>query len=187
MEPMAYRVVPDGLRSLMEPAAHHVRRASDLVGYVDDPEALQRLVDQGNPVIYETWDADIPESAGHLRFGITVIHPGRIGDEFYLTKGHFHVRRETAEVYYGLQGHGYLVMQKEDGEFRAVPIEPGSVVYVPPGWAHRSVNTGSVPLVMLFVYPGEAGHDYETIRATGFRQVVVERDGAPAVVPARRS
>ncbi len=30
----------------------------------------------------------------------------------------------------------------------------------PPGWAHRSVNTGDEPYAFLAVYPGGAGHDY---------------------------
>ena len=49
-------------------------------------------------------------------------------------------------------------------------------------WAHRSVNTGAEDLVMFFVYPGNAGHDYGTIEQQGFRKLVVERDGHPQVV-----
>ena len=57
------------------------------------------------------------------------------------------------------------------------------VLYVPPGWAHRSVNTGSgEDLVTFFVYPGHAGHDYGSIESQGFRKLVVERDGAPCIV-----
>ncbi|MFZ5822943.1 MAG: glucose-6-phosphate isomerase family protein [Bacillota bacterium] len=185
MEPLVNRIVMSPPNALMGSAAHHnVRRASDLIGYVSDPGALQRLIEAGNPIMYETYESGVPEAAGHLAYGITVLHPGKIGAEYSLTKGHYHVQRETSEIYYGLQGNGYMVMQNEQGEFRAVAIGAGEVVYVPPGWAHRSVNTGAVPLIMLFAFPADAGHDYKAILETGFRQIVVEQDGVPAIVPA---
>lgn len=169
----------------MFPDTHHnVRRASDLTGYVADPDALQRLIDSGNPVLYETYEAPVPEGPGHIMYGITILHPGKIGSEYNMTKGHYHVRRETAEMYYGLQGEGFLVMENEQGDFEAAPIKAGDVVYVPPGWAHRSVNTGSTPLIMLYAFPADAGHDYRTILEKGFRQIVVEQDGKVAIVPA---
>ena len=64
---------------------------------------------------------------------------------------------------------------------------PGVVAYVPPHWAHRTVNTGSEPFVFLAIYPGDAGHDYGTIETEGFPQRVVERDGQPAVVEASQA
>lgn len=169
--------------ALLEPFQRHtVRRASDLVGYAHDRQALQELIEAGDPVIYETYEPHVPEAAGHLMYGITVLYPGRIGSEYYLTKGHYHVQRQTAEIYYGLRGKGLLVMQQEEGGFQAVPIEKGRVVYVPPGWAHRSVNTGHEPLVMLYAFAADAGHDYRTIEERGFRCIVVDRNGEPAIV-----
>jgi glucose-6-phosphate isomerase len=50
---------------------------------------------------------------------------------------------------------------------------PGTVAYVPPNWAHRTVNTGEEPFVFFAVYPGQAGHDYGTIEKTGFPQRVL--------------
>jgi glucose-6-phosphate isomerase len=37
------------------------------------------------------------------------------------------------------------------------------MVYVPPHWAHRSINTGNEPLISFCVYPGDAGHNYGDI------------------------
>jgi len=34
----------------------------------------------------------------------------------------------------------------------------------------------------LGIYPAQAGHDYGAIATRNFRQVVVERDGQPAVL-----
>ena len=47
-------------------------------------------------------------------------------------------------------------------------MRPGTVAYVAPCWAHRTVNTGSEPFVFLAVYHGDAGHDYGTIETEGF-------------------
>jgi glucose-6-phosphate isomerase len=54
---------------------------------------------------------------------------------------------------------------------------------VPPGWAHRSVNSGAAAdLVTFFVYPGHAGHDYGSIEKQGFRKLIVDRNGKPEFV-----
>jgi len=50
-------------------------------------------------------------------------------------------------------------------------------VYVPPFWAHRSVNTGDEPLISFCVYPADAGHNYGDIEKQGFPQKITRRDG----------
>ena len=76
-----------------------------------------------------------------------------------------------------------MVMETPEGEWAVEPLRPGKVLYVPPRWAHRSVNTGSQEdLVTLYIYPAHAGHDYGTIETRGFHKLVVERDGKPQVI-----
>ena len=58
------------------------------------------------PVLYEVYEFKRPEVAGELLHGVSVIHPGLVGNEFFMTKGHFHSLLETAEVYYCLKGEG---------------------------------------------------------------------------------
>jgi glucose-6-phosphate isomerase len=99
-----------------------------------------------------------------------------------LTKGHFHEKRDRAEVYLGLAGEGYLVLQADDGTVRGVPMQPGTVAYVPPMWAHRTVNTGDEPFIFFAAWPGDAGHDYGTIEQTGFAKLLVDRDGQATLV-----
>jgi glucose-6-phosphate isomerase len=55
------------------------------------------------------------------------------------------------------------------------------MVYVPPYWAHRSINTGDEPLVSFCVYPGDAGHNYGDIATEGFPRRVFIRDGTEVV------
>lgn len=120
--------------------------------------------------------------SGELLHGISIVHPGKVGDEYYMTKGHFHTVLETAEVYVCLSGQGAMVMETPEGDWAVEWLAPGRVLYVPPRWAHRSVNTGPDDLITLFAYPGHAGHDYGTIEQQGFRKLIVERDGAAVVV-----
>lgn len=183
MDPLKAIVIADRFPPLDHPALRRrVRKASDLRGVFMDEEALEWLIRQGDPVVYETYEPPVPESAGHLTFGLTVMFAGQVGSEYFMTRGHFHVQRQTAEVYYALRGLGYLLMQDEQDRARAEPLEPGSMVYVPPGWAHRSVNTGAEPLVFIYVFPADAGHDYGAIQQKGFAKVVVQAQGRPVVV-----
>ena len=76
-----------------------------------------------------------------------------------------------------------MVMETLDGEWAIEELRPGRVLYVPPYWAHRSVNTSQDDdLITFYVYPGNAGHDYGTIERQGFRKLVVERHGQPAII-----
>jgi glucose-6-phosphate isomerase len=135
-----------------------------------------------NPLIYEVYATDLPESEGQVLYCTTVIYPGAVGDEYFMTKGHFHALRDRAEVYVGLAGEGYLLLATDAGEARALKMEPGVITYVPPYWAHRTINCGSVPFVFLAAWPGDAGHDYATIETMGFPKLLVQRDGQPTLI-----
>jgi glucose-6-phosphate isomerase len=99
-----------------------------------------------------------------------------------MTKGHYHAKRDRGEVYVGMSGEGSVLLQLEDGTVRSVPMRPGTAAYVPPYWAHRTVNTGSAPFSFFSVWPGDAGHDYATIERFGFAKIMVWRDGQAVLV-----
>ncbi len=157
-----------------------VRRASDMRGFYSDENALDRLIENGNPVIYEVYAVPY-EGEGELSYAVTFLHAGTVGEEFYMTKGHYHEKRDRAELYIGIRGHGILLMQRGD-EVQWKEMKRGDVIYVPPHWAHRSINVGDEDFVFLAVYPGDAGHDYGSIAERGFAKIVVRRDGKYEVV-----
>jgi glucose-6-phosphate isomerase len=162
---------------------HIQRRLSSMKGQFLDQAAYDALLASEDVLLYEVYEIRRPEVAGELLHGLSIVHPGKVGDEYYMTKGHFHTVLETAEVYYCLKGQGLMVMETPEGEWAVEPLRPNTVLYVPPRWAHRSVNTSlTEDLVTFFVYPGHAGHDYRTIETQGFRKLVVERDGQPQIV-----
>lgn len=159
-----------------------VRRAADMRGYYADPEALETSIDSGNPVHYRVYEKAIPETPGHLLFCISVLEPGTVGDEYFMTKGHYHVVADTAETYLCLCGQGYMLMKTSNGACAEEFMMRGRLVYVPPYWAHRSVNTGRVALVSLCVYPAHAGHNYGDIELHGFPKRILCQGGQPAIV-----
>jgi glucose-6-phosphate isomerase, archaeal len=164
--------------SLTPSSASMVRRLSDMATAYQDTATVQAILDSGDdPVIYTAYDADVPADSGHLLFRTTIINPGTVGSEFYMTRGHHHVR-DSAELYLGMSGEGIMMMESRDGDFAIQPLAPLAAVYVPPGWAHRTINTGDVPLIFLAVYYGDAGHDYET----GFSRRVNRGDDGPEIV-----
>ena len=154
----------------MENAKNHlIRKASDMKGYYKDENALKEIIEKGNdPLHYEVFEVPVPEEYGQLMYCISKLQPGKVGDEFFLTKGHYHTIVETSEIYYCLRGEGYMMMKTADGQCVAEKMERGRMVYVPPFWAHRSINTGIEPLVSFCVYPGDAGHNYGDIATEGF-------------------
>jgi glucose-6-phosphate isomerase len=159
---------------------HVERRLSALRGQFADEASYERMLASEDRVIYEVYEIKRPEVEGELIMGISVVHPGKVGREFFMTKGHFHTILETAEIYYCMRGEGYMVMETPEGEASVEALSPGKVLYVPPRWAHRSVcSSRQEDLVTFFAYPAHAGHDYGTIEEQGFRKLVVDGpDGA---------
>lgn len=158
-----------------------VRTAADMTGYYRDEAALQRLVADHDPVHYEVFEKNIPEEYGHLLLCISKLYPGRVGEECWMTKGHFHTVSGTAETYLCLRGQGYMLMKTSDGRCVAEPMRRNRMVYVPPFWAHRSINTGQEPLISFCVYPADAGHNYGDIATEGFPQRVFIRNGQEVI------
>lgn len=143
--------------------------------YADVGITNSLLANGDDPIIYEVHVTELPEQEGHILHCTTKIYPGKIGNEYHMTKGHYHARRDQGEVYVGLSGQGYLVMQTESGETSTIPMKLGTAAYVPPYWAHRTVNVGNDPFVFFAAWAGEAGHDYDTIERDGFRKLIIEQ------------
>jgi len=158
------------------------RFLSNMKGMFADESALEEMIKQDNKLVYEFYELGMPWTSGDLQFGTSITYPGKVGNEYFMTKGHFHKILDTAEVYYCLSGRGYMLMENPEGDWKAEELTPGKVVYVPKRYAHRSINVGNEPFVTFFVFRGDAGHDYGTIETKGYRKLIVEKDGKPEIV-----
>lgn len=140
---------------------------------------------------------------GSKKRNITVLETGTVGTEYIKTYGHYHIGN-LDETYWFVGGEGVVLQQKlveENGvpqpdrveEFKAIRIKAGDFTYMPPGYGHLIVNTGTVWMVMEDDSPVEGsgdnasmpGHaDYEMVKQMhGFAYYVVEKGGVPALVP----
>ena len=162
---------------------HIERRLSAMKGQFLDQDAYDKMLSTKDRLIYEVYEIKRPEVEGEMLMGISIVHPGKVGREFFMTKGHFHSALETSEIYYCLRGEGYVVMENPEGDTSVEALLPGTVLYVPPRWAHRSICTSrQEDLVTFFVYPANAGHDYGTIERQGLRKLVLEGSDGPEIV-----
>ncbi|MBT5139610.1 MAG: glucose-6-phosphate isomerase [Acidimicrobiaceae bacterium] len=175
--PAPVRLNPGG--SLTGAVATSTRTLADLDGIFAD-EVAREAMPHGT-VVYrvESFTPVDPGTSGGLFFGTSFLEAGRVGDEFFMTRGHVHERAEAAEFYWGIEGEGILLMMDEDREIRAETVVPGSVHYVPGRAAHRLVNTGSERLAVGACWPADAGHDYGTVSDKGFAARVRLIDGEP--------
>ena len=173
----------DPRTGVIEGAPSSSRYLSDLEGCFADSAAFEERVREENPVIYTVSSIAPANGDGQLHYGLGVLAPGRIGCEYFMTRGHFHAWRPAAEVYVGLCGVGaMLLVDVLTGESRLVPLVADSIVYVPGHTAHRTINTGDTPLTYIGIYPAAAGHDYGSIAVQNFRKVVAAVDGKPTLL-----
>jgi glucose-6-phosphate isomerase len=158
------------------------RTLSDMKGMYADEAALEAAIKANDELVYEFYELKLPENPGDLLFGTSIVYPGKVGNEYFMTKGHFHTILDTSEVYYCLSGRGYMLMESPEGDWDAKLMTPGDAVYVPRRYAHRSINIGNEKLITFFVFRADAGHDYGTIETKGYRKLIVEKDGEPVIV-----
>ena len=156
--------------------SRYQKRFRDLAGLYADTQAFEeRARTKGDEVVYEVTDHHPSARTGDLITGVTRMSPGKVGNEFFMTRGHIHAVSDRPELYFGLKGKGLMLMESVDGVTRVAEISPLVACYVPPFWIHRSVNVGDDDLVMLFCYPADSGQDYNIIqRSNGLKQRVID-------------
>jgi glucose-6-phosphate isomerase len=158
-----------------------VRRIKDLEGLFADQEAFKKIDKEMIVYEVESYFPVTDGTEGGLFFGITRIRPGKIGNEYFMTKGHSHTIENRAEYYWGIEGEGVLLFMDKTRNIRAECISPGSLHYINGEISHRVVNTGGSVLSFGACWPSDAGHNYETVARTGFSARVIEVDGKPEV------
>ncbi|WP_432571734.1 glucose-6-phosphate isomerase family protein [Kineococcus sp. SYSU DK005] len=174
-EPGALSIGTDG--SIGGRTGSYVKHLRDLDGVYRDPVAFAAPLEErgGGALAYRVQEHRTGHGPGALIVGTSTLLPGRVGEEYALTRGHLHAVADRAELYHCLSGRGVMLLETLDGQSRAVPLSAGRAVHVPGHWIHRSVNVGDEPFVTLFTYPADAGQDYGLIaRAGGMAQLVVE-------------
>jgi len=184
MENLASTLTDFDLSTGLSQSATPLKRyLSKMKGMFADETAYAAQLTKEDVLVYEFFDMGVPDSEKEVAYGTSITYPGKVGDEYFMTKGHFHTVLDTAEAYYCLRGHGYMMMENPEGDWEVQELTPGKALYVPGRYAHRSINLSATePLITFFAFPGHAGHDYGTIETKGFRKLVVEREGKPTII-----
>jgi glucose-6-phosphate isomerase, archaeal len=147
---------------------HLARTIKDMKGIFRDEKARQSL--SQDAIVYRiqaVYPAREGEEGG-LFWGTTFIEPGMVGDEFFMTKGHFHANRGRGEYYMTVTGRGALILMDESRRTTFESMYPGTLHYIPANTAHRVANIGESVLAFWACWPSDAGHDYEAIASMGF-------------------
>ena len=122
--------------------------------YKDMEDSYKEKLPKGNPVVYKVYIKDY----GDYESGLTVMNPGLVGKEYFMTKGHRHVKA-MAEIYFLVSGKGKLLIQ-ENGRTKIIDIKKNVLYHIPATSGHRLVNTGNKPLEVMTIYGKNSGHDY---------------------------
>ncbi len=158
------------------------RYLADVHAVFADQAACKQMLAK-NPLLYSVTQIEDHDGAGQIHYGLGILMPGKVGCEYFMTKGHLHAWRPAAEVYIGLRGRGMMLLEDErTGECRALRWKPIAPSTCRASHAHRTINVGDEPLVYWGILSSEAGHDYGAVAARNFRLVVVEKAGKPMVM-----
>src|SRR4030042_6027634 len=90
IRPFTYRV--DSKNEIISnPDTHIVRKLSSMKGQYADIKAYEEMLLKDDCLLYEVYEKLVPELEGELLQGMSIVHPGKVGIEFFMTKGHFHL------------------------------------------------------------------------------------------------
>jgi len=156
--------------------------------HAEGPEVAYRLY----RAVRRVEDEPLLAAAG-LRYDLTVTLPGRYGDEYVKTVGHYHPRGDGGtsfpEVYEVVHGRAAFVLQHVDDVTAERPrvaevwvqlCEAGERILIPPDCGHVTVNVGTTPLVVADLVSLRCGHLYGSFKALrGATTYVLADDASP--------
>ena len=145
--------------------------------------AYRDIAFEGDRVVFQQHD---------FRYDITVIQPGTIAGECKKTSGHYHgyipgQANTYPEVYEVLLGQAIFILQKVMNfdreeepvidDLKAVFVEAGQAIIIPPFYGHCSINAGTGPLVFSNIAVVSCPIHYEPIRRKHGLAVYAQREG----------
>jgi glucose-6-phosphate isomerase len=173
---------PDNYELSGEPVINQTRKLKDIPGIFADEKAYTDMDQEQLIYTVQAWLPVSEGTPGGLFFGASTIYPGKVGTEYFMTKGHFHLLGDRAEFYWGVQGKGMLILMDRNQNTWAEEVFPGSLHYIGGEIAHRLANTGDEKLIVSACWPSDAGHDYEEIAKNGFSARLVDVEGKPKLI-----
>jgi len=168
---------------LTGPEVNHKKKyLSELKGIFKDEGAFNDM--DKDTIVYEV-DAWCPVpngTEGGLFFGLTHLYPGTVGNEYFMTHGHFHEVENRAEYYWGIEGEGALILMDANRNTWIERMYPGSLHYIPGFTGHRVANIGNTKLSFGACWPSDAGYKYDVVLDEGFSKRLFNIEGEPKLI-----
>jgi glucose-6-phosphate isomerase len=133
-----------------------VRKLEDMRGMFMEP-------DEGIKDLYYMFRG--VDSFDSIRYDVTALLPGMVGEEYIKTKGHYHPDAYP-EVYEVMKGKAFYLLQRSD-DFESVDdvilveAEERDIVVIPPHYGHVTVNRGDGVLIMSNLVSSRFSSVYE--------------------------
>jgi glucose-6-phosphate isomerase, archaeal len=173
----------DGLHQIHgEPVINQTRKLKDIQNIFKQQEFFKSMDMEQTAYSVQCWMPVTEGTEGGLFFGASTIYPGKVGKEYFMTKGHFHTISGRSEFYWGIKGDGVLILMDRKRHTWAERIHPGSIHYIGGDIAHRLANTGQEKLIVGACWPSDAGHDYDEIAVNGFSARLMDIEGIPTLI-----
>lgn len=187
----------------VEPAVRKVKEIQDVLYRGEDGSMV--FEDDPDQVLYYMYrdihlreDTQLFRNKG-IRYDITILIPGTVGQEYVKTAGHYHPLKPGTnttypEVYEVLYGRAHYLIQRpkalvkpEKGleEIIVFFAEAGDKVLIPPGFGHITINPGTGFLVMSNLVAENFSSVYEPLqkmKGAGYFQLSSEQE-KPHFVP----
>jgi len=133
-----------------------IRKLKDMKGRFQNYEKVKEILNKKNPVIYRVYrKEDKNEKTGNIK-SLTVIYPGCIGKEYFMTKGHKHKKR-APERYILVKGKGILLLQKD--KCKKKELIKNKEVTISGKEGHRLVNIGKLEVITIEYKETEKDYD----------------------------
>ncbi len=143
---------------------------------------FENAIDDPDVIVYETHGCPGEvEGDARLLYATTILQPGQVGDEYFMTRGHFHTNPDRGELMWTLKGQGALILMNRDRDTWIEEMSVGSTHDIDGRYAHRVANTGTEPLVFLVAWMSDCGHEYDSIRDQGFGKRLMAIDAVPTL------
>ena len=132
-------------------------------------------------LIYELVMKESSPEEGHLTWGHITLYPGKVVDEYFATRGSYHINPHSEEYYLCMGGEGLIMFLNRQGDCWCEILEEGSLHHVPSGVARRFINLSDEPLMISLCRPANAGFDYDSVTEHPFPCHVYDDDGEMAI------
>ncbi|MEM3074872.1 MAG: glucose-6-phosphate isomerase family protein [Candidatus Pacearchaeota archaeon] len=129
-----------------------IRKLKDLKGIFMNFNLSEKKI--LNEIVYETYTKKLSP----INLTLTILYPGKINEEFYMTKGHIH-KTKTPEFYILIEGKGILLTQKGN-KIKTTNMKRGKIELIYGDWAHRIINTGNKKMKVMTIYHENSKPDY---------------------------